>query len=167
MCARWLQISLRLGHFYHNSCSVIRYASRCCVARAEPCVMPKELIPAGWVKAPCTFLLRPTGDRAELCGACEGEFGGWWASNSRRHCRFCGYLFHRQGCTHKIQLEGEFFRQRICSKCHYYRSTAQLKLQEGVFLASQPLLCTGFMCALQVRSLNVLATTMDPLSVSH
>lgn len=94
--------------------------------------MPKELIPAGWVRRPCPFVLPPSAAGAELCGGCEGEFG-WWGQG-KRHCVFCGYLFHRQGCTHKVQVQGEFFKQIICSRCHYYRSTAQQKLQEGQYL---------------------------------
>jgi hypothetical protein len=91
--------------------------------------MPKELVPGGWVKKPCTFLVPPDSSNAAVCGECEGRFG-WWR-NSKRHCMFCGDLFHKQGCTRKVQVEGEFFRQRICSRCDYYRSTAQHKLQDG------------------------------------
>ena len=93
--------------------------------------MPKELVPAGWVRTPCAFLLPESSPDAAVCRECEGDFS-WWGGSRRRHCMFCGYLFHRQGCTRKVQVEGEFFRQRICSKCDYYRTTAQQKLQEGV-----------------------------------
>lgn len=92
--------------------------------------MPKELIPAGWVLKPCLFLLSPKCGGAEVCGECEGEFS-WLGKTSKRHCMFCGYFFHRDRCTRKVEVEGEFFKQRICSRCHYYRCTAENKLKAG------------------------------------
>ena len=53
---------------------------------------------------------------------------------------FCGYLFHRNGCTRKIHVESEFFKQRICSKCHYYRSS-EPKLKAGEFCVTLYMLC--------------------------
>ncbi len=89
--------------------------------------MPKELIPADWVQKPCPFLLPPDSPAALSCGDCEGEFSMW----SRRHCMFCGHVFHSSQCTQKIKLEGEFFKQRICRKCHYYRESASHHLKIG------------------------------------
>ena len=98
-------------------------------------MMPKELISAGWVQKPCVFLLPESSPNAQMCEHCEGPFS-WW-KNGRSHCMFCGYFFHRNNsCSRKLQVEGEFFRQRICSKCHYYRVTAGSKLRAGTELAS-------------------------------
>lgn len=91
--------------------------------------MPKELIPAGWVQKPCLFLLPLRSSNAEMCAECDGEFS-WLGKNSKRYCVFCGYFFHRNGCTQKVQVEGEFFRQRICLSCYTYRTIAE-KLEAG------------------------------------
>ena len=105
-----------------------------CIAGAategEGAEMPKVLIPAGWLQKPCRFLVSPKSPSAAQCEECEGEFS-WLGKRSRRHCMFCGYLYHSQPCTSKIQVEGEFFKQRICSRCSYYRNTAQEKLETG------------------------------------
>ena len=89
--------------------------------------MPKHLIPAGWLEQPCQFLCHES--TASTCGFCEEEFSFW---NGARHCHFCGHLFHRRHCTSKIQVEGLFFRRRICPRCEYYRYNAAEKLKRGM-----------------------------------
>lgn len=88
--------------------------------------MPKQLIPAGWLEKPCRFLCHESS--TATCGSCEGEFG---LLNGRRHCSFCGHIFHRRQCTRKVHVDGLFFRRRICSKCDYYRNVAAEKLKRG------------------------------------
>lgn len=88
--------------------------------------MPKHLIPAGWLENPCQFLCHES--TASTCGFCEEEFSFW---NGARHCQFCGHLFHRRHCTSKIQVDGVFFRRRICPRCEYYRNIAAEKLKRG------------------------------------
>ena len=88
--------------------------------------MPKHLIPAGWVEKPCRFFSHES--TASTCGSCEGEFG---LLNGRRHCSFCGHVFHRRQCTRKLHVDGLFFRRRICQNCDYYRNVASEKLKQG------------------------------------
>lgn len=88
--------------------------------------MPKLLVPSGWVEKPCRYFCHES--TASSCGFCEEEFGFW---NGRRHCHFCGHMFHRRQCTKKIQLDGLFFRRRICPNCDYYRNVAAEKLKKG------------------------------------
>jgi len=90
--------------------------------------MPKKLIPSGWVGAPCQYLLPVDSTAAANCGECGEEFTLW---NGRRHCMFCGYIFHRNSCTSKVPVAGQFFRQRICTSCQYYRTTAGALLSQG------------------------------------
>lgn len=78
---------------------------------------------------------------------------------------FCGYLFHRSPCTRKIQVEGQFFRQRICSKCYYYRNTAADKLKAGKRQATAlhgAGEMQGSLCV-QVRSLNALVSRVGQM----
>ena len=102
--------------------------------------MPKKLIPPGWVENPCKYLLPTDSPSATHCGECGEEFSLW---NGRRHCMFCGYIFHRNSCTSKVHTPGQFFRQRICLSCLYYKRTAASLLSQGKekesYCALQPL----------------------------
>ena len=90
--------------------------------------MPKQLVPAGWVERPCRFFCQDS--TASSCGFCQGEFSLW---NNRRHCHFCGHVFHRRRCTRRIPVDGLFFRRRICPNCDYYRNVAAERLKQGSF----------------------------------
>lgn len=87
--------------------------------------MPKQLIPAGWIEKPCRFF-SPT-SAADVCNLCDGLFSFW---NGSRHCYFCGNVFHRKQCSSKCNVEGFFFRRRICNNCEYYKGCAA-QLKEG------------------------------------
>ena len=83
-------------------------------------------VEANWADKPCLFRL--PSENADVCGHCEKSFTFW---NGRRHCEFCGYLFHRVGCIRKCKMDGEFFSRSICVRCEFYRNVAARTLREG------------------------------------
>lgn len=110
----------------HKSCAGVSRYIRRPASFVLALRMPVNAMPAKWAEGPCLFRF-PCVSTA-VCTRCKDSFT---FLNGRRHCEFCGYVFHRVHCTRKIKLDGEFFRRRICTHCDFYRNIAGASLRDG------------------------------------